>query len=98
MVPGAIGHHWSNVTCNYGTLAWKGLNAGAKAMAATAIDLFTKPKELQKVQEEFHEYSKEHPYKSCLPEDAVPPLDINEELMKKYRPLLEQSLSIEDEN
>lgn len=90
VVPGAIGHHWSNVTCNYGSLAWKGLNAGAKAMAATALDLLTKPKELQKVQEEFAEYSKEHPYKSFLPEDAVPPLDINEELMKKYRPLMEK--------
>ncbi|MDX1286288.1 MAG: amidohydrolase, partial [Draconibacterium sp.] len=92
VVPGSIGHHWSNVACNHGSLAWKGLNAGAKAMAATAIDLFTKPKELQKVKDEFAEYSKEHPYKPFLPEDAVPPLDINEELMKKYRPLLEKSL------
>ena len=90
VVPGTIGHHWSNVTCNYGSLAWKGLNNGAKAMAATAIDLLTKPKELQKVRDEFEEYSKEHPYKPFLPEDAVPPLDINEELMKKYRPLLEK--------
>lgn len=90
VVPGAIGHHWSTVTCNYGSLAWKGLNAGAKAMAATAIDLLTKPKELQKVKDEFTEYSKEHPYKAFLPDDAVPPLDINEELMNKYRPLLEK--------
>ena len=98
VVPGAIGHHWSNVTCNYGSLAWKGLNTGAKAMAATAIDLFVKPKELKKVQEEFQEYSKDHPYKSFLPEDAVPPLDINKELMQKYRPLLEQNLGHENEN
>lgn len=88
-VPGAIGHHWSTVTCNYGSQAWKGLNAGAKAMAATAVDLFTKPNELQKIKNEFDEYIKEHPFKSFLPEDAKPPLDINEELMKKYRPLLE---------
>jgi hypothetical protein len=59
-------------------------------MAATAIDLLTKPKELQKVKDEFTEYSKEHPYKAFLPENAVPPLDINEELMNKYRPLLEK--------
>lgn len=92
VVPGAIGHHWSNVACNYGSLAWKGLNAGAKAMAATAIDLLMQPKELQKIRDEFEEYSKEHPYKTFLPEDATPPLDINEELMKKYIPLLEKSL------
>jgi aminobenzoyl-glutamate utilization protein B len=90
IVPGAIGHHWSNVSCNYGSSAWKGLNAGAKAMAATAVDLLTLPEELQKIRREFEDYSKKHPYKSFLPEDAQPPLDINEELMSKYRPLLEE--------
>ena len=93
IVPGAIGHHWSNVTCNYGSGAWKGLNAGAKAMAATAIDLLTSPEELQKISREFEDYSKKHPYKSFLPDDAQPPLDINEELMKKYRPLMEKYYS-----
>ena len=90
IVPGAIGHHWSNVSCNYGSSAWKGLNAGAKAMAATAIDLLTLPEELQKIRREFEDYSKTHRYKSFLPEDAQPPLDINEELMSKYRPLMEE--------
>jgi len=93
VVPGAIGHHWSNVTCNYGSGAWKGLNAGAKAMAATAIDLLTLPDELRKIRQEFEDYSKKHPYKSFLPEEAQPPLDINEELMKKYRPLMEKYYS-----
>jgi hypothetical protein len=51
------------------------------------------PDELQKIREEFEEYSKKHPYKSFLPENAQPPLDINEELMKKYRPLLEKYYS-----
>lgn len=87
--PGAIGHHWSSVACNYGTTAWKGLNAGAKAMAASAIDLLTKPQELKKIRDEFESYSKTHPYKSFLPQDARPPLELNEELMKKWRPFLE---------
>jgi len=90
IVPGAVGHHWSNVSCNYGSSAWKGLDAGAKAMAATAIDLLTRPEELQKIRREFEDYSKKHPYKSFLPEDAQPPLEINEELMSKYRPLMEE--------
>ncbi|MBN2316072.1 MAG: amidohydrolase [Sedimentisphaerales bacterium] len=93
IVPGAIGHHWSTVAGNYGSSAWKGLNAGAKAMAATAIDLLTLPDELQKIREEFEEHSKQHPYKSFLPEGTQPPLDINEELMKKYRPLMEKYYS-----
>jgi aminobenzoyl-glutamate utilization protein B len=93
-VPGAIGHHWSNVACWHGTTAWKGLNAGAKAIAASAIDLLTKPEELSKLRREFDEYSKTHPYKPFLPAEATPPNDLNKELMDKYRGLLEKALEI----
>ncbi len=92
-VPGAIGHHWSNVACWYGSTAWKGLNAGAKAIAASAVDLLTKPEELAKLRKEFEEYSKTHPYKPFLPADATPPNDLNKELMDKYRGLLEKALA-----
>jgi aminobenzoyl-glutamate utilization protein B len=89
-VPGAIGHHWSSVSCNYGSTAWKGLNSGAKSMAASAIDLMTKPEELKKLRDEFDAYSAEHPYKPFLPGDAQPPLDLNQELMEKWRRLMEK--------
>lgn len=89
-VPGAIGHHWSSVACNYGSTAWKGLNTGAKAMAASAIDLMTKPEELKKLRDEFEAYSDEHPYKPLLPEGVEPPLDLNQELMEKWRRLMEK--------
>ncbi|MFC1552241.1 amidohydrolase [Candidatus Latescibacterota bacterium] len=88
-VPGAVGHHWSTVACGYGSTAWKGLNAGAKAMAASAIDLLTQPEELKKLRDEFEEYSKENPYKPFLPEDSEPPLDLNEELMNKWGAAME---------
>jgi hypothetical protein len=58
-------------------------------MAASAIDLLTLPEELAAIKTEFEAYSKEHPYKPFLPEDAVPPLDLNKELMEKWRPFLE---------
>lgn len=89
-VPGAIGHHWSSVASNYGQTAWKGLNAGAKVMAATALDLLTKPEELKKLREEFEAFATENPYKPFLPLDAEPPLDLNAELMKKWRPLMQK--------
>jgi aminobenzoyl-glutamate utilization protein B len=76
-------------SCNFGSTAWKGLNAGAKAMAASAIDLMTLPEELKKLRDEFDAYAKDHPYKSFLPADATPPLDLNKELMEKYRPKME---------
>lgn len=84
-VPGNIGHHWSCVTSNYGRAAWKGLNAGAKAISASALDLLTNPKLLAEIKDEFNEYSKDHSYKSFLPEGAMPPLYLNKELMDKYR-------------
>ena len=88
-VPGAISHHWSSVTCNYGSTAWKGLNAGAKAIATSAIDLLTRPEELRKIRAEFEAYSKTHPYNSFLPAGTEPPLDMNKELMDKWRPKME---------
>ncbi len=84
-VPGGIGHHWSSVAANYGSTAWKGLNAGAKVMAASAVDLIQKPAELAKIRQEFEKYEKENPFKSFLPEDAKPPLDLNKDLMQKFR-------------
>ena len=93
LVPGAIGHHWSAVASFYGSTAWKGLNAGAKAIAASAVDLLTKPEELAKLRKEFEDYSKKRPYKPFLPDDATPPNDLNKELMDKYRGLLEKALT-----
>ena len=84
-VPGTMGHHWSTVTTGYGSAAWKGLNAGAKVMAGTALDLLTDEKLLNEIKNEFAEYSKKHPYKSFLPEGAKPPLDLNRGLMEKFR-------------
>jgi aminobenzoyl-glutamate utilization protein B len=92
-VPGSIGHHWSNVACWYGSTAWKGLNAGAKVIAASAIDLLTRPEELGKLRKEFEEYTKIHPYKPFLPADATPPNDLNKELMEKYRAALAKALA-----
>jgi aminobenzoyl-glutamate utilization protein B len=89
-VTGVINHHWSTTSCNYGSAAWKGLNAGAKAMAASAIDLMTKSDELKKLKDEFAETSQKNPYHSYLPDDAKPPLDMYDELMGKYRPLMEK--------
>lgn len=90
-VPGAIGHHWSLVSCTYGSTAWKGLNTGAKVMAATAIDVFTQLELLVKIKEEFDDYIKDNPYKPFLPEGTEPPLDLNSGLMEKWSKLLQKT-------
>jgi aminobenzoyl-glutamate utilization protein B len=89
-VPGAIGHHWSSVATNFGNTAWLGLNAGAKAMAASAVDLLMSPKKVQEIRDEFNKFLENNPYEPFLPEDAQPPLELNKELMDKYRTLLEK--------
>ena len=88
-VPGDIGHHWSRTAGNYGSATHKGIVANAKAMAATLMDLLTNPDELALVREEFEAQAAEHPYKTFLPEEAEPPIELNRELMEKYRPLME---------
>lgn len=90
IVPGAISHHWSTVSCTYGSAAWKGLIAGAGAIAASAIDLLTRPADLQEVRNEFEEYSAKKPYTPFLPDDALPPLGLNRDNMERWRPALER--------
>jgi len=85
IVPGAIWHHWSLVSCTYGSAAWKGLNAGAKVIASSAIDLLTQPAELKKIRTEFEKYQIENPYVPFLPAESVPLIDMNKEAMDKWR-------------
>lgn len=89
-VPGAYGHHWSTVSSNYGSAARKGMMAGAKVIAATAVDLLTQPQTLKNIRSTFEERAQKHPYETFLPEDAVPPLDINKALMEKWRPAMQE--------
>ncbi|MCL1973538.1 MAG: amidohydrolase [Bacteroidetes bacterium] len=96
IVPGAISHHWSTVTSTFGSAAWKGLNAGAKAISASALDLLTSPNLLEEVRKEFDDYLKEHPFRSFLPLEAQPPLEMNKSLMDKYRDAMISMQVIED--
>lgn len=89
-VPGMTGHHWSTVASNYGSAARKGMMTGARVIAATAVDLLTQPEKLAAIRAEFEKQAREKPYETFLPDEAVPPLDINQALMAKYRPLMEQ--------
>jgi aminobenzoyl-glutamate utilization protein B len=52
-IPGVEGHHWTRVAVSGTTIAHKRLNAGAKAIAATGIDLLTRPDVLAKIKAEF---------------------------------------------
>jgi len=87
-----IGHHWSSVASNYGSAVWKAINTTAKVHAGVAIDLMTKPELLKAVRDNHAANIKEYgEYKSYLEPGALPPNDLNAELMEKYRPKLEKT-------
>jgi len=89
MIPGSPGHHWSIVASSGSSIGHKGLTAGAKVMACTAIDLLTQPEKLLEVRSEFERLSNEHPYRSFLPQDMWPDPDFYKTEMERWRPLME---------
>jgi aminobenzoyl-glutamate utilization protein B len=85
-VPGVTYHNWQAAVTPASSIAHKGEVAGAKVLAASILDLLTSPELLQKARAEFQEATRENPYFSLMPADAKPPLDMNREMMEKYRP------------
>ena len=60
--PGVIGHHWSTTAVTGSSIAHKGLIAGAKVMAITAIELMTSPAKIKEINKEFRKMQEEHFY------------------------------------
>jgi aminobenzoyl-glutamate utilization protein B len=75
-VLGAPGHSWQFVTMSGSTIAHKSLAFAAKTIAGTALDLITQPELLKKAKKEHADRLKGRTYKTPIPNDCVPPLDI----------------------
>ena len=87
-VPGVSYHHWSAGVSLATSIAHKGAVAGAKAMAASVVDLFMDPTLVAKAKETFKEEIGVVGYKPLLPPDQKPPLDLNRDLMERFRPAM----------
>jgi aminobenzoyl-glutamate utilization protein B len=72
------------------SIAHKGAAAGAKAMASAAIDLFLDPTLVAKAKETFKEEIGDTGYRPLLPPDQKPPLELNRDLMERYRPAMRE--------
>lgn len=57
---------------------------------ATGIDLLTRSDVLAKIKAGFAVQQQEYPYRSHLPAGAKPPVEHYQELMTKFRPLMEK--------
>jgi aminobenzoyl-glutamate utilization protein B len=76
---GAPGHSWMNVAGSAHSTGHKSLIFAGKVIAASAIDLITDPKLLDKAWEEHRRRLMGKEYKSPIPADAKPPLDLWDE-------------------
>ena len=85
-VPGVNYHNWQAAVTPVSSIAHKGELAGAKALAASLLDLLSAPELLAQAKEEFQKQTRDTPYFSFLPAEAKPPLELNREMMERFRP------------
>jgi aminobenzoyl-glutamate utilization protein B len=90
VVPGVQGHHWTAGITPTMSIAHKGAVVGAKVIAASVLDLLVFPELRAAARKQFEEDTKETKYFSLLPPGAKPPLDLNKEIMDKYRPAMKK--------
>lgn len=85
-VSGITGHHWSSGISMATPVAHKGAVAGAKATAATMIDLLTKPELLKDAWKYFNEEQlKGTKYEAFISESDTPAIEKNRSIMATYK-------------
>jgi aminobenzoyl-glutamate utilization protein B len=84
-IPGVTPHNWQAGVAKTTSIAHKGEVAGAEVLAAGILDLLTSPELLQRAKQQFREDTKGTQYFSLMPADATPPLNMNRDMMEKYR-------------
>ena len=62
----------------------------AKLLMATGVDLFLDEVLIKAAQEEFKNRLGNREYRTLIPIEAPPPLEINRQTMEKYRGLMEE--------
>jgi aminobenzoyl-glutamate utilization protein B len=89
-IPGAGAHNVTAAMAMATPIAHKGAVAGAKAVAATVLDLMTQPKLVADAKDWFTTVQlKDQKYDPILAATDKPAIDINAKLMKEMRPQME---------
>ena len=85
------GHHWSNAMAMATPIAHKGIMAGAQVVAGSVLDLFMQPDRVTEAKRYFDEVQcKDQRYEPFITKGDKPPLDLNQTVMDKFRPLQKQ--------
>ncbi|MGE5645647.1 MAG: amidohydrolase [Acidobacteriota bacterium] len=88
-MPNLPGHNWANAVAMATPIAHKGTIAGAKAQAATAIDLLLNPDLVAQAWAYFRDVqTKDTKYEPLMGPQDQPPIDWNRERMERYRPAM----------
>ena len=83
---GGGGHHWSSAVAMATPIAHKGVVAGAKVMALTALDFFLDPERVQAAWAYFHDVqTKDVEYTPLIQETDSPAVHLNEAIMAEFR-------------
>ena len=89
-IPGLPGHHWSSAIAMATPISHVGSNYGARVMARTALEMFMDPEILEEAQAYFDEEQGEsHTYTPFIDADDPPPIELNTQIMRTFKPLLE---------
>ena len=90
-VRGLQGHHWSSAIAMATPIAHKGAVAGAKVMARTALQLFMEPALVDEAWGYFRDVQTvDQQYIPFITEDDPPPIDLNKDIMDRFRSELEK--------
>ena len=85
-IPGLPGHNWANAIAMATPIAHKGTTAGAKALALTLVDLFTKPALVAKAREYFAQVqTKDRKYQPLIGPEDKPATWLNTRIMADHR-------------
>ena len=86
-IPGLPGHSWVDAIAMATPIAHKGATAGAKAMAATMLDVLLRPELVEQAWEYFRTVqTRDQKYVPFLSADDPPPTWMNRDVMEQYRP------------
>ncbi len=86
-IPNLPGHNWSNAIAMATPIAHKGATAGAKAQAMTLLDFMVRPELVQQAWEYFRNVqTKDLKYTPFIRPSDQPAIELNQEVMAKYRP------------
>ena len=90
-VRGLQGHHWSSAMAMATPIAHKGAITGAKVIASTMLDLVSNDTLVEEAQNYFDDVqTAEEQYRPFISTDDPPAIDKNQDIMAKFKPMLEE--------